>query len=66
MSSLNIGIYFIKIQQSNNNLTSVLKIIKNFDKNNDQYLISTETEEYSSESLIVATGLSWLSTIMIG
>jgi hypothetical protein len=29
MSSLNIGIYFIKIQQSNNNLTSVLKIIKN-------------------------------------
>ena len=29
MSNLNIGIYFIKIQQSNNNLNSVLKIIKN-------------------------------------
>ena len=37
---------------------TVLKefIIKNVDKDNDQYLVSTETEEYSSESLIVATG----------
>ena len=37
---------------------TVLKefIIKNVDKVNDQYLISTETEQYSSESLIVATG----------
>ncbi len=31
-------------------------IIKNIDKENDQYLISTETDNYSSESLIVATG----------
>ena len=31
-------------------------IIKNVDKDNDQYLVSTETEQYSSESLIVATG----------
>jgi len=37
---------------------TVLKefIIKNVDKENDQYLVSTETEQYSSESLIVATG----------
>ena len=37
---------------------TVLKefIIKSVDKNNDQYLVSTETEQYSSESLIVATG----------
>ena len=37
---------------------TVLKefIIKNVDKVNDQYLVSTETEQYSSESLIVATG----------
>jgi len=37
---------------------TVLKefIIKNVDKDNDQYLVSTETEQYSSESLIVATG----------
>ena len=31
-------------------------IIKNIEKDNDQYLVSTETEKYSSESLIVATG----------
>ena len=31
-------------------------IIKNVEKDNDQYLVSTETEQYSSESLIVATG----------
>ena len=31
-------------------------IIKSIDKENDQYLISTEFEKYSSESLIVATG----------
>ena len=31
-------------------------IIKNIDKENDQYLVSTETDNYSSESLIVATG----------
>jgi predicted Rossmann fold flavoprotein len=31
-------------------------IVKNVNKNNDQYLVSTETEQYSSESLIVATG----------
>jgi predicted Rossmann fold flavoprotein len=31
-------------------------IIKNIEKNNDQYLVSTETDQYSSESLIVATG----------
>ena len=31
-------------------------IIKNIKKDNDQYLVSTETEQYSSESLIVATG----------
>ena len=37
---------------------TVLKefIIKNVDKDNDQYLVSTETEQYSSESLVVATG----------
>ena len=31
-------------------------IIKNIEKDNDQYLVSTETEQYSSQSLIVATG----------
>ena len=31
-------------------------IIKNIEKDNDQYLVSTETEQYSSVSLIVATG----------
>jgi predicted Rossmann fold flavoprotein len=31
-------------------------IIKNIEKDNDQYLVLTETEQYSSESLIVATG----------
>jgi predicted Rossmann fold flavoprotein len=31
-------------------------IIKNIKKDNDQYLVSTETEQYSSESLVVATG----------
>ena len=31
-------------------------IIKNIDKENDRYLVSTETDTYSSESLIVATG----------
>jgi predicted Rossmann fold flavoprotein len=31
-------------------------IIKNIEKDNNQYLVSTETEQYSSESLIVATG----------
>ena len=31
-------------------------IIKSVEKDNDQYLVSTETEKYSSESLIVATG----------
>jgi len=31
-------------------------IIKSVNKENDQYLISTETDKYSSESLIVATG----------
>ena len=31
-------------------------IIKNMEKDNDQYLVSTETEQYSSESLIIATG----------
>ena len=37
---------------------TVLKefIIKNVDKDNDQYLVSTETDKYSSESLIIATG----------
>ena len=37
---------------------TVLKefIIKSVEKDNDQYLVSTETEQYSSESLIVATG----------
>ncbi|MDA7556837.1 NAD(P)/FAD-dependent oxidoreductase [Candidatus Pelagibacter sp.] len=37
---------------------TVLKefIIKNVDKDNDQYLVSTETDTYSSESLIIATG----------
>ena len=31
-------------------------IIKNIEKDNDQYLVSTETDQYSSVSLIVATG----------
>ena len=31
-------------------------IIKNIKKDNDQYLVSTEIDTYSSESLIVATG----------
>ncbi|MDA9751470.1 NAD(P)/FAD-dependent oxidoreductase [bacterium] len=31
-------------------------IIKNVTKENDQYLVSTETEKFSSQSLIVATG----------
>jgi predicted Rossmann fold flavoprotein len=31
-------------------------IIKNIEKDNDQYLVSTETVQYSSESLVVATG----------
>jgi predicted Rossmann fold flavoprotein len=31
-------------------------IVKNVSKDNDQYLVLTETEQYSSESLIVATG----------
>jgi predicted Rossmann fold flavoprotein len=31
-------------------------IIKNIEKDNDQYLVSTESDQYSSESLIVATG----------
>jgi len=31
-------------------------IIKDVDKENDQYLVSTETDKYSSESLIIATG----------
>ena len=31
-------------------------IIKDIEKDNDHYLVSTETEQYSSESLIVATG----------
>jgi predicted Rossmann fold flavoprotein len=31
-------------------------IIKNIEKDNDQYLVSTETEQYSSESLVIATG----------
>jgi predicted Rossmann fold flavoprotein len=31
-------------------------IIKNIEKESDQYLVSTETDQYSSESLIVATG----------
>ena len=31
-------------------------IIKNVDKENDQYLVSTETEQYSCQSLIIATG----------
>ena len=37
---------------------TVLKefIIKNVDKDNDQCLVSTETDTYSSESLIIATG----------
>jgi predicted Rossmann fold flavoprotein len=37
---------------------TVLKefIIKSIEKDNDQYLVSTETEQYSSESLVVATG----------
>ena len=31
-------------------------IIKNVDKDNDQYLVSTQTDKYSSQSLIIATG----------
>jgi predicted Rossmann fold flavoprotein len=31
-------------------------IIKNIEKDNDQYLVSTESDQYSSESLIIATG----------
>jgi len=31
-------------------------IIKNIDKENDQFLISTENDQYSSESLVIATG----------
>ena len=31
-------------------------IIKDVTKENDQYLISTETDKYSSQSLIIATG----------
>jgi len=31
-------------------------IVKDIGKQNDQYLISTETEKYSSESLVIATG----------
>jgi predicted Rossmann fold flavoprotein len=31
-------------------------IIKNVTKKNDQYLVSTETDKYSSQSLIIATG----------
>jgi predicted Rossmann fold flavoprotein len=31
-------------------------IIKNIEKDNEQYLVSTDTDQYSSESLIVATG----------
>jgi predicted Rossmann fold flavoprotein len=31
-------------------------IITNIEKDNDQYLVSTETGQYSSESLIIATG----------
>ena len=31
-------------------------IVKSVDKENDQYLVSTETDKYSSESLIIATG----------
>jgi predicted Rossmann fold flavoprotein len=31
-------------------------IIKNIDKENDQFLVSNENEQYSSESLIIATG----------
>ena len=31
-------------------------IIKNIEKDNDQYLVLTETDTYSSESLIIATG----------
>jgi predicted Rossmann fold flavoprotein len=31
-------------------------IIKNIEKDNDQYLVSTETDQYSSASLVVATG----------
>jgi predicted Rossmann fold flavoprotein len=31
-------------------------IIKNIEKDNDQYLVSTETEQYSSKSLVIATG----------
>ena len=39
------------------NVTSFKRIYyKNVEKDNDQYLVSTETEQYSSESLIVATG----------
>ncbi|WP_023648703.1 NAD(P)/FAD-dependent oxidoreductase [Candidatus Pelagibacter ubique] len=39
------------------NVTIIKKfIIKNVSKENDQYLVSTETEKYSSQSLIIATG----------
>jgi predicted Rossmann fold flavoprotein len=31
-------------------------IIKDVDKDNDQYLISTKTDKYSSQSLVIATG----------
>jgi len=31
-------------------------IVKDVDKDNDQYLVSTETDKYSSQSLIIATG----------
>ena len=31
-------------------------IIKDIEKDNEQYLVSTDTDQYSSESLIVATG----------
>ena len=37
---------------------SILKefIIKDIDKENDQYIVSTEVKKYSSQSLIIATG----------
>jgi predicted Rossmann fold flavoprotein len=31
-------------------------IIKNIEKDNEQYLVSTDTDQYSSESLVIATG----------
>ena len=31
-------------------------IVKEIDKENDQYIVSTETDNYSSQSLIIATG----------